>query len=149
MSKCQMEEVTQRGKGKFLFIEGSNNIIFRISVIFRMSFAHHLQCEYPTSPPSFLFFCKNEGKYRFLLINKILWIKSQPGVTYKSVVYKKSCKSVLQSFKHEKMTLPHGFIFVFILYLIGAILPKVQAPKRHKKGRMAGSIEAEFSTEGF
>ena len=42
MSKCQKEEVKQRGKGKFLFIEGSNNVIFRISVIFRMSFAHHL-----------------------------------------------------------------------------------------------------------
>ena len=56
---------------------------------------------------------------------------------------------VLQSFKHEKMTLPHGFNFVFILYLIGAILPKVKAPKRQKKGRMAGCIEAELSTEGF
>ena len=35
------------------------------------------------------------------------------------------------------MTLSHEFIFVFILYLIGAILPKkilpkVQAPKRQK-----------------
>ena len=29
-------------KRKVLFIEGSNNVIFRISVIFRMSFAHHL-----------------------------------------------------------------------------------------------------------
>ena len=149
MSKCQKEEVTQRGKGKFLFIEGSNNVIFRINVIFRMSFAHHLQCQYPTAPLSLLFSCKNEEKHLFLLINKILWIKSQPGVTYKSVAYKESCKSVLQSFKHEKMTLPHGFIFVFILYLIGAILPKLQAPKRHKKGRMAGCVETELSTDGF
>ena len=47
------------------------------------------------------------------------------------------------------MTLPHGFIFVLILYLIGAILPKLQAPKRHKKGRMAGCVETELSTEGF
>ena len=31
-----------KGKGKFLFTEGSNNIIFRISIIFRMPFAHHL-----------------------------------------------------------------------------------------------------------
>ena len=29
-------------KGMFLFIEGNNKIIFGISVIFRMSFAHHL-----------------------------------------------------------------------------------------------------------
>ena len=51
------------------------------------------------------------------------------------------------------MTLPHGFIFLFILYLIGAILPKtlpnVQPPKRHKKGKMAGCIVAELSAEGF
>ena len=124
MSKYQKGEVTQRGKGKFVFIEGSNNIIFRISVIFRMSFAHHLQCEAPTPPPPISFSCIYEGKHCFLLINKVLWIKSQPGVAYKSVAYKKSCKSVLQSFKNEKMTLSHEFIFVFILYLIGAILPK-------------------------
>ena len=30
------------GKGFFLFIEESNDIIFRISVILRMLFAHHL-----------------------------------------------------------------------------------------------------------
>ena len=51
------------------------------------------------------------------------------------------------------MTLPHGFIFLFILYLIGAILPKtlpnVQPPKRHKKGKMADCIVAELSAEGF
>ena len=29
------------------------------------------------------------------------------------------------------------------------ILPKVQAPKGHKKGKMGGCIEAELSTEGF
>ena len=43
---------------------------------------------------------------------------------------------------------------MFILHLIGPILPKkilpkVQAPKIHKKERMAGCIEAELSTEGF
>ena len=139
----------KEGKEKFLFTEKNNNIIFRMSVIFGMSFAHHLQCEAPTPPPLLLFSCKNEGKHCFWLINKILWIKSQPVVAYKSVAYKKSCKFAFQSFKHEKMTLPHGFIFVFILYLTGVILPKVQAPKRHKKGRMAGCIVAEFSTEGF
>ena len=51
------------------------------------------------------------------------------------------------------MTLPYGFIFLFILYLIGAFLPKtfpkVQPPKRHKKGRMAGCIVAELSAEVF
>ena len=34
-------------------------------------------------------------------------------------------------------------------YLAKKILPKVQAPKRHKKERMAGCIEAELSSEGF
>ena len=42
MSKFQKEEVTQRGKRNFLVIEENNNIIFRISVIFRMLLAHHL-----------------------------------------------------------------------------------------------------------
>ena len=42
MSKFQKEEVTQRGKRNVLFTEENNNIIFRISVIFRMLFAHHL-----------------------------------------------------------------------------------------------------------
>ena len=133
MLKCQKGEVTQRGKGKFLFIERSNTIIFRISVIFRMSFAQHLQSEAPTPPPPLLISCKNEGKHRFSLINKILWIKSQPGVAYKSVAYKKSCEIVLQSFRHKKMTLPHGFIFAFILYLIGAILPKYIAKSASSK----------------
>ena len=52
------------------------------------------------------------------------------------------------------------FIFVFILYFIGVVLPKniiknasfkktQKGPKRHKKGRMAGSIEAESSIKGF
>ena len=102
MSKCQKGEVTQRGKGKFLFIERSNTIIFRLNVFFRMSFAQHLQFEAPTPPPSLLFSCKNEGKHHFPLINKILWVKSQSGVAYKSVAYKKSCEIVLQSFRHKK-----------------------------------------------
>ena len=53
-----------------------------------MSFANHLSCEAPTPSPSISFSCKNEGKHCFLLINKVLWIKSQPGVAYKSVAYK-------------------------------------------------------------
>ena len=87
MSKCQKE-----GKEKLLFTEKNNNIIFRMSVIFRMSFAHHLYCEVLTLPPLLLFSCKNKGKHCFWLINKILWIKSPPVVAYKSVAYKKSCK---------------------------------------------------------
>ena len=45
------------------------------------------------------------------------------------------------------------FIFVFILYFIRLscqkILSKMQAPKRHKKGRIAGCIDSELSIEGF
>ena len=41
-------------------------------------------------------------------------IKSQPGVAYKSVVYKKACNVVFKSSENEKITLPHEFIFVFI-----------------------------------
>ena len=44
MSKCQKEEVKQKGKRKVIYrrIEENSNIIFRISIIFRMLFAHHL-----------------------------------------------------------------------------------------------------------
>ena len=41
MSKAS-KGYTKRKRKEVLFIEGSNNVIFRISVIFRMSFAHHL-----------------------------------------------------------------------------------------------------------
>ena len=82
----------------------SNNVFYWERLSFRM----------------FLFLLTAFWYFGFLL----RWIKSQPGVVYKSVAYNKSCNLVLQSFKHEKMTLPHGFIFVFILYFIGAVLPK-------------------------
>ena len=44
MSKCQKEEVPQRGKRKVIYrrIEENSNIIFRINIVFRMLFAHHL-----------------------------------------------------------------------------------------------------------
>ena len=49
-------------------------------------------------------------------------IKSQPGVAYKSAVYKRAFNVVFKSSKNEKITLPCKFIFVFIWYLIGVIL---------------------------
>ena len=52
---------------------------------------------------------------KFLLFQ----IKSQQGVAYKSVVYKKACNIVFQSSKNEKITLPCEFIFVFICYFTG------------------------------
>ena len=39
-------------------------------------------------------------------------IKSQPGVAYKSVVYKKAFKVVFKSSKNEKLTLPHECLFL-------------------------------------
>ena len=54
----------------------------------------------------------------------LFWIKSQPGVAYKSVSYKQACKVVLKSSKHEEITFPHGFIFMFIPYFIAAISSK-------------------------
>ena len=53
----------------------------------------------------------------FLLLFRI---KSQPGVAYKSVDYKKTFNVVLKSSENEEITLPHEFIFVFIWYFIGA-----------------------------
>ena len=39
-------------------------------------------------------------------------IKSEPGVAYKIVAYKKECKFVLQSSKKEEVTFPREFIFI-------------------------------------
>ena len=47
---------TKGEKGGFCFIEGNNSIIFRISVIFRISFAHRLKCEAPTPPHPHLYY---------------------------------------------------------------------------------------------
>ena len=41
---------------------------------------------------------------------------------YKCCLYKKKCDTNLQSFKHDKITFPHGFIFVFIPFIIWTIL---------------------------
>ena len=54
----------------------------------------------------------------------LFWIKSQPGADYESVAYKKACNCVLWSSKHEEITFPCEFIFLFILFFIGLILPK-------------------------
>ena len=45
-------------------------------------------------------------------------IKSQPGVGYKSTVYKKAITVAFKSSTNEEITLPHWFIFVFIQYFI-------------------------------
>ena len=61
----------------------------------------------------------------------LFWIKSQLGVTYKSVAYKKSMKRCfIWSSKNEEITISHEFIFVFIWYFIGAILSKRFCLKR-------------------
>ena len=57
-----------------------------------------------------------------LLIQKLL--RSQPGVAYKSIGYRKTCNFVLQSSKHEEMIFPYEFIFEFMPHFIRAILSK-------------------------
>ena len=57
-----------------------------------------------------------------LLIQKLL--RSQPGVAYKSIGYRKTCNFVLQSSKHEEMIFPYEFIFEFMSHFIRAILSK-------------------------
>ena len=42
----------------------------------------------------------------------------------KVFICKKACDVVLQSSKHEEITFPHGFAFVFISCFIGVILSK-------------------------
>ena len=69
----------------------------------------------------------------------LLWIKSQPGVSYKSIVYKRAFDIVFKSSKNEKVTLPHELIFVFVWYFIGVILSKKSCQKqgvwkKYKKG---------------
>ena len=38
----------------------------------------------------------------------LFWIKSQPGVVYKTFVYTNACNVVLQSSKNEEITLPQS-----------------------------------------
>ena len=52
---------------------------------------------------------------------------SQPGVAYKSIVYKKSIQTY--SSKNEEMRLSHEFAFVFIQYFIEAILSEKSCQK--------------------
>ena len=69
----------------------------------------------------------------------LFWIKSQPGVAYKTVVYKKVFNHVFKSSKNEEITLPHEFNFFFVWYFIGAVLlenscQKWGVQKKYKKG---------------
>ena len=57
----------------------------------------------------------------------LIRIISQPGVAYKSIVYKKSIQTY--SSKNEEMRLSHEFVFVFIQYFIEAILSEKSCQK--------------------
>ena len=66
-------------------------------------------------------------------------IKSQPGVAYKYIDCNKAFNVVFQSSTNEEIAFPYEFIFVFILYFIGAILlekcsQKQGVWKEYKKG---------------
>ena len=73
-------------------------------------------------------------------------IKYQPSVTYK-----KAFNIFLRSPKHEEVKFPHKFIFVFFLYLIGAILSKRyqkwEIRGKNIKGSGSGVGEGELSKE--
>ena len=64
----------------------------------------------------------------FWYLPLLFQIKYQPCVTYK-----KAFNVFLRSPKHEDIKFPHKFIFVFFLYLIGAILSK-----RYQKWEIRG-----------
>ena len=71
-------------------------------------------------------------------------IKSQPGIAYKSVAYKKACNVVLQSSKYEEITLSHGFIFVFISYFLGGDIGKrmfAKVESLEKKDKKRGLLK--------
>ena len=66
-------------------------------------------------------------------------IKSQPGVSYRSVDYNKAFNVVFWSSKNKEITFSHEFILVFILYFIGTILlekscQKQRVQEEYKKG---------------
>ena len=68
-------------------------------------------------------------KQVFHLEYLLCWIKSQSGVAYKSVVYKRAFNVVLRLLKMKKITLSCEFIFVIIWYFIGAILSEESCQK--------------------
>ena len=55
--------------------------------------------------------------------------KSQPGVVYESVAYKRALNVAFRSSKNEKITLPHKFIFAFIWCFIRAIFSEKSCQK--------------------
>ena len=90
-------------------------------------------------------FCSSNALYTENLskIFQLLFqIKSQLGVAYKSVNYKKAFNVVFWSSKNEEITVPDEFIFVFMMYFIGVILSekscrKQRVQKKYEKGGMA------------
>ena len=58
----------------------------------------------------------------------LFWIKSQPGVPYRSVVYKRAFNVFFNYLKMKKITLLNEFIFVYLVFhwedIVGKLLPK-------------------------
>ena len=96
------------GKGKFLFIEGNNNIIFRISVIFTMLFIVWS----PHSTPTCTIFSKKWAE-TLLFVNKQNSLDqiSEPGVAYKSGAYKNHVNLFCSPLNMKKWLYRMGLFF--------------------------------------
>ena len=113
-------------------IQGERRVVYRKGVKHCFSLVMYRFCS------SNALYTENLSKIFQLLFQ----IKSQLGVAYKSVNYKKAFNVVFQSSKNEEITVPDEFIFVFIMYFIGAILSekscrKQRVQKKYEKGGMA------------
>ena len=57
-------------------------------------------------------------KRKYVMLFWSVSYKKKHVMLFWSVSYKKACNVVLKCFKHEEITFPHEFIFVFIPYFI-------------------------------
>ena len=113
-------------------IQGERRVVYRKGVKHCFSLVMYRFCS------SNALYTENLSKIFQLLFQ----IKSQLGVAYKSVNYKKAFNVVFWSSKNEEITVPDEFIFVFMMYFIGAILSekscrKQRVQKKYEKGGMA------------
>ena len=88
----------------------------------------------------------------FIFFNSFWYLPLLFQIEYQpSVTYKKAFNVFLRSPKHEEIKFPHKFIFVFFLYLIGAILSKRyqkwEIRRKNIKGSGSGVGEGELSKE--
>ena len=89
------------------------------------------------------FSCKNGSQFMqwgWGFCRKIFWIKSHPGVAYKSSFYKNAHNIAFQSSRNEEITLPHEFIFVFVWYFLGGDVVEQSCQKQGGQKRIKGGM---------